>query len=272
MTGVRLGESKTDIVTDHNIRVQLGPKDVGVTVEFAAMPLIYSFVSRGVTVLADYTSYSGNFATVAIQCLEKVPRDNAKCTFTCDRHTFNYLVSNGYTFLVVADEGFGRQIPFAFLEKVKEEFLQKFGAEAQTKAAHSLDSSFGPRLHYWMDYCMEHPDELNKISSVQKKVDEVKNIMVNNIEKVLERGEKIELLVDKTDNLRDQAIKFQKTGRQLRSKMWWQKHEDENNHCDHHLGPCFCHLPVGLFWWGKLSSRSIKWWTYTTTAKRELLL
>jgi hypothetical protein len=27
-----------------------------------------------------------------------------------------------------------------------------------------------PRLHYWMDYCMEHPDELNKISSVQKKV------------------------------------------------------------------------------------------------------
>lgn len=46
-------------------------------------------------------------------------------------------------FLVVADEGYGRQIPFAFLEKVKEEFLHKYGAEAQTKAAHSLDSTFG---------------------------------------------------------------------------------------------------------------------------------
>lgn len=34
----------------------------------------------------------------------------------------------------------------------------------------------------------------------------MKNIMVNNIEKVLERGEKIELLVDKTDNLRDQVL------------------------------------------------------------------
>ena len=34
---------------------------------------------------------------------------------------------------------------------------------------------------------------------------EVKNIMVDNIEKVLERGEKIELLVDKTDNLRFQV-------------------------------------------------------------------
>lgn len=38
-----------------------------------------------------------------------------------------------------------------------------------------------------------------------RQVSEVKNIMVDNIEKVLERGEKIELLVDKTDNLRFQV-------------------------------------------------------------------
>ena len=39
-------------------------------------------------------------------------------------------------------------------------------------------------------------------------VDEVKNIMVDNIEKVLERGEKIELLVDKSENLRDRVSLF----------------------------------------------------------------
>jgi len=36
-------------------------------------------------------------------------------------------------------------------------------------------------------------------------VDEVKHVMTENIEKVLERGERLELLVDKTDNLRTQA-------------------------------------------------------------------
>jgi hypothetical protein len=61
------------------------------------------------------------------------------------------------------------------------------------------------RLRYWMEYCETHPDELSKVAAVQKKVDEVKNIMVDNIERVLERGEKIELLVDKTDNLRFQV-------------------------------------------------------------------
>ena len=61
------------------------------------MPLIYSFVARGTTVLADYTAYTGNFSTVAIQCLEKCPANNSRFTFTCDRHTFNYTIDGGYS-------------------------------------------------------------------------------------------------------------------------------------------------------------------------------
>jgi len=53
-------------------------------------------------------------------------------------------------------------------------------------------------------------------------VTEVKEIMMQNIEKVLDRGEKLELLVDKTENLRYQADQFQKGGKALRNKMWWQ--------------------------------------------------
>jgi len=40
-------------------------------------------------------------------------------------------------------------------------------------------------------------------------VNEVKDVMVENIEKVLERGERIELLVDKTDVLRNQVNSVQ---------------------------------------------------------------
>ena len=41
-----------------------------------------------------------------------------------------------------------------------------------------------PRLKYHMDYCMEHPEELSRVAGLQKKVDEVKNVMVDNIEQV----------------------------------------------------------------------------------------
>lgn len=71
---------------------------------------------------------------------------------------------------MVADEQFGRQIPFAFLEKVREEWQQKWVEKGPAATAHSLDKSFGPRLKYWMEYCEQHPEELSKVASVQKKV------------------------------------------------------------------------------------------------------
>jgi hypothetical protein len=57
--------------------------------------LIYSFVAKGTIVLAEYTTYSGNFSTIAIQCLHKLPTNNNKFTYSCDHHTFNYLVEDG---------------------------------------------------------------------------------------------------------------------------------------------------------------------------------
>ncbi len=62
--------------------------------------LIYSFVANGTNVLAEYTAFSGNFSTIAIQCLQKLPANNNKFTYTCDQHTFNYLVEDGYSTFV----------------------------------------------------------------------------------------------------------------------------------------------------------------------------
>lgn len=59
--------------------------------------LIYAFVSRGTVILAEYTEFSGNFNSIAFQCLQKLPATNNKFTYNCDNHTFNYLVDNGYS-------------------------------------------------------------------------------------------------------------------------------------------------------------------------------
>ena len=53
------------------------------------------------------------------------------------------LATAGAAFLVVADEQFGRQIPFAFLERVRAEFQEKFADRGRTATAHSLDNSVG---------------------------------------------------------------------------------------------------------------------------------
>ncbi|XRB03080.1 vesicle-associated membrane protein 72 [Pycnococcus provasolii] len=191
------------------------------------MSLIYALIARSTTVLVEYSAYSGNFSTVAIQCLPRAPAPatagaDARTTFTADAHAFHMQVSDGFTFLVVAETTAGRQVPFACLDRIKEDFLRKHGAEARTAIAHSMDGTYASALKGHLEFCMQHPDELSKVSKVKAEVTQVKNIMLDNIERVLDRGEKIELLVDKTENLRSQADTFHRTGRQLRTRMWWQ--------------------------------------------------
>ncbi|KAK9055657.1 hypothetical protein SSX86_026742 [Deinandra increscens subsp. villosa] len=185
--------------------------------------LIYSFVARGTVILSEYTEFTGNFTSIAAQCLQKLPATNNKFTYNCDGHTFNYLVEDGFTYCVVATESIGRQVPIAYLERIKDDFAKKYGGgKAATATANSLNKEFGPKLKEQMQYCVDHPEEISKLSKVKAQVSEVKGVMMENIEKVLDRGEKIEILVDKTENLRSQAQDFRTGGTQLRRKMWLQ--------------------------------------------------
>ncbi|PIN15419.1 Synaptobrevin/VAMP-like protein [Handroanthus impetiginosus] len=185
--------------------------------------LIYSFVARGTVILAEYTEFTGNFTSIASQCLQKLPASSNKFTYNCDGHTFNFLVESGFTYCVVAVESAGRQIPIAFLERIKDDFNKRYGGgKAATAGPNSLKREFGPKLKEQMQYCVDHPEEINKLAKVKAQVNEVKGVMMENIEKVLDRGEKIELLVDKTENLRSQAQDFRTQGTKMRRKMWVQ--------------------------------------------------
>lgn len=70
---------------------------------YSKMPaFVYSFVCRGNVVLADYTAYTGNVTTLAVQLLDKCPTDTSKFTFACNNYTFNYLQDSGYSCAVVS--------------------------------------------------------------------------------------------------------------------------------------------------------------------------
>ncbi|KAB1222130.1 hypothetical protein CJ030_MR2G002692 [Morella rubra] len=95
----------------------------------------------------------------------------------------------------------------AFLERIKDDFLSRYGGgKASTAPANGLNKEFGPKLKEHMKYCVDHPEEISKLAKVKAQVSEVKGVMMENIEKVLDRGEKIELLVDKTENLHQQLF------------------------------------------------------------------
>uniref|UniRef100_A0A670KHD5 V-SNARE coiled-coil homology domain-containing protein n=1 Tax=Podarcis muralis TaxID=64176 RepID=A0A670KHD5_PODMU len=62
-----------------------------------------------------------------------------------------------------------------------------------------------------------------RVITLQRKlqVDDVKNVMSQNIEKVLDREERLSELADRSDDLQTAAHGFQKTSTKISRKMWW---------------------------------------------------
>ena len=109
---------------------------------------------------------------------------------------------------------------FAFLDDIKERFQSSYGDRGKTALPMGMQADFCGVLQTRIDFYTNDPKS-DKIAKVQSDIDDVKNVMVQNIEKVLERGEKIELLVEKTEAMNDQAMNFKKSSTSLKNAMWW---------------------------------------------------
>ncbi|KYQ90809.1 synaptobrevin domain-containing protein [Tieghemostelium lacteum] len=185
------------------------------------MPIIYSLVARGSSVLAEFTNTTGNFTTITRRILDIIPPNDTKMSYVYEKYIFHYLVDETLTYLCMADEEFGRRLPFAFLEDVKNRFKSIYGDKGKTALAYGMNADFSRTLENLMDYYSNNAGA-DKLSKTRAEVDEVKNILVSDIApQLLKRGEKIEILVGRTEQLNQQSFKFKKQSQQLKCAMWW---------------------------------------------------
>ena len=135
------------------------------------------------------------------------------------------MLDNGLVFLCLAENSIWQKASFLFLERVNERF-HEMHAHTSTVVPLSLNSTFKPVLRQEMESFNAHlgkeQDRQHMVDSVRSRLRDVKEIVVENIEKVLERGEKIELLVEKTDRMQETAFKFESSARTLQNAMWWE--------------------------------------------------
>ncbi|KAI7901051.1 synaptobrevin-domain-containing protein [Cokeromyces recurvatus] len=122
--------------------------------------------------------------------------------------------------MCMADDSFGRRIPFIFLQDLKNKFLSTYGRKRALDSPPFGLNEFSRVIEKQMDYFSTNPNA-DRLKQVHGEIEQVKDVMVHNIERVLERGERIELLVDKTDNLNQQAFAFKKRSTHLKRAMWW---------------------------------------------------
>lgn len=182
------------------------------------MPILFVVVARGTTVLAKYASCAGNFTEVTEQILAKISSDKPKLTYAHGSYLFHYSTEKGLTYLCITDDEFERSRAFLFLNEVQKRFFASFGVRAQTALPYAMNSEFSVVLANQMKHFSENK-EVDRFSKVQDQLDDLKEVMVQNIDSVTSRGEKIDLLVDKTDLLSSSSVQFKKSSRTLARAM-----------------------------------------------------
>lgn len=78
-----------------------------------------------------------------------------------------------------------------------------------------------------MDFDPEHggvaakPEPQDKVQTLKDQVDGVKNIMTQNVDRILARGERLDDLMDKSEDLQAGAQHFKQTSQKVARSYWW---------------------------------------------------
>ncbi|KAG6490785.1 hypothetical protein ZIOFF_052098 [Zingiber officinale] len=205
------------------------------------MAILYALVARGSVVLAEFSAAAVNAGAVARQILERIPdSQDTHASYSQDRYVFHVKRTDGLTVLCVADDTAGSEsflflhfhpylpwipaadgrIPFAFLEDIHGRFVKAYGCACHTAPAYAMNDEFSRILSQQIDYYSNDPNA-DRMNRIKGEMSQVHNVMIENIDKVLGRGERLELLVDKTANMQGNTIRFRKQARRFRNTAWW---------------------------------------------------
>eukprot|EP01134_Creolimax_fragrantissima_P000884 CFRG0884T1 len=182
--------------------------------------ILYACVARDAVVLAEHNEARGNIDQVSALVLEKIPVTDTKMSYQYDRFMFHYISLGGIQYLCMSEKDFPRDIAFSFLVEIKTQFLGDHGDDIDGAEAYQFNRKFAPKIQQQMEYFSSDPNA-DRLRRVRNEVDDVRKVMVQNIEKVIQRGEQIDILVDQTDTLNQHAFQFKKKSTALKRKMWW---------------------------------------------------
>jgi hypothetical protein len=135
-----------------------------------------------------------------------------------------HLISDddGLIYILIAKATYQQRLAYAALEELQKKFSSKYKEKAGTAKARSLDRVANPIL---MGVCTKYDNvaEVDRLASVNRKVESVKLVMQENVDMALQNTVKLESLEKNAEDLQQQAGVFRLNAIQLKKKMWWKK-------------------------------------------------
>lgn len=125
------------------------------------------------------------------------------------------VTTSGLAAVALSDEEYVPRVAHALLQEALDAFMAQYGntrwADISTDSSMSVKGLADLLMRY------QKPEEVDKILKIQKELNETKQILLQNIDQLLERGERIEDLARKSDDLSFQTKAFAQRAEDLNS-------------------------------------------------------
>ncbi|CAG8451954.1 8797_t:CDS:2 [Ambispora leptoticha] len=115
----------------------------------------------------------------------------------------------GVTGIIIADKEYPQRVAFSLINKFLDEFLIKY-----PKDTWKADQNPFPELKTYLTKYQD-PKQGDQIMKVQEQLDETKQVMHNTIESLLQRGERLDDLINRSQDISFQSKAFYKQAKKI---------------------------------------------------------
>lgn len=182
------------------------------------MPLYYALVARGKIVLCDHAEVSGNFEALCQSMLQTKREDGSKISYQEGRYLFHVSTVGLLTFICVSENTFERKVAYTFLDRVSNELVK-----AGLQGTANVCTPYGIRLEFSskLSELMKQYSATDRVTALSTQVKEVQQVMTNNVERVVARGEALEDLEERSELLQHSTVTFRNNSTKLKRKVMW---------------------------------------------------
>jgi len=196
------------------------------------MVFIYTCVSRKKAILAEAYAQNGyNFLSNVTEIL-KNSTTSSSSGLSIQKRNFNDIIfhiysNNGFLFIVATEFTEVDEKAFDFLKCIQERFIALHLDESDHFSKGSLSQKFKTELSTIMNQYNTNKkiwvtqQSMQSLNQIKNQVDEVTEIMRDNVDTVLNRGEALDDMICRADDLQATTNAFQQQTTQINRTLYW---------------------------------------------------
>ena len=187
--------------------------------------IIYILIAQETLPLAGYSTYKGNFIDSCVKFLLEVKKDTSAQVRTDTDYKIFYINENNITYLIMASNDYPKETAIGCLESIKKEFQSTYpGRDNFGNSQFVLDDELREKLEMKFNYYNDNPDCPDEIiKKLQDEVNNMKDVVINSLELLNERGGKMDIVAEKANNMAEDSQQLKVKAKNVRKSEWKRK-------------------------------------------------